>query len=63
VAKRKGTGTLAKNGLLASWNNTAARRRATERFVESVTRGEGPDFVSLEERVAVFDYASASEGS
>lgn len=39
---------------LPSWNVTATRHAIT-RFVESVTRADGPGFVPPEERVAVFD--------
>jgi phosphoglycolate phosphatase-like HAD superfamily hydrolase len=40
--------------LLASWNDTSTRQAIVE-FVESVTHTDGPNFVSPEERVAVFD--------
>jgi len=39
---------------LPPWNDTATRRAIT-RFVETVTRADGPGFVPPQERVAVFD--------
>lgn len=39
---------------LASWNDTAARKRIIE-FVEAVTKPGSEDFVPVAERIAVFD--------
>jgi len=39
---------------LASWNDGAAKQ-AIVQFVEKVTRAGGPDYVSPEQRIAVFD--------
>ena len=46
------TGTV--TTILASWNDTPARR-ATVDFVEKVTREGGTDYVRPAERIAVFD--------
>lgn len=45
---------LAQADPLPSWNDGAARQ-AIVGFVEKVTRQGGPDFVPVEERIAVFD--------
>ena len=39
---------------LPSWNDGATKHGITE-FVDRVTRDHGPDFVPVEDRVAVFD--------
>jgi hypothetical protein len=40
--------------VLPSWNDTSTRRSIVG-FVERVTREGSPDFVPVEERIAVFD--------
>jgi hypothetical protein len=44
---------VASEALLASWNDTVARRAITE-FVQAVS-GDGEGFVPAAERLAVFD--------
>ena len=41
-------------GLLPAWNDGAAKKSILE-FVANVTKMEGPEFVPLRERIAVFD--------
>jgi len=40
--------------ILPSWNDNGSRQRIIE-FVEAVTNKSGPDYVSVAERIAVFD--------